>query len=111
LTAGQQERLPAGGGHVDGAVEGLPAFRWQFVEAVNDWAGPAGHDQGAEPGAWLPHSPLQSPGEHPMTRTPQQPRDPEPYRTRITLAVITGILAGTTRALTSWLIDHLTTGN
>jgi hypothetical protein len=46
-----------------------------------------------------------------MTRSPQQPRDPEPYRTRITLAVITGILGGTTRALTSWLIDHLTTGN
>lgn len=46
-----------------------------------------------------------------MTRSSQQPRDPEPYRTRITLAVITGILAGITRALTSWLLDHLTAGN
>jgi hypothetical protein len=34
-----------------------------------------------------------------MTRSSQQPRDPEPHRSKIT------------RALTSWLIDHLTTGN
>jgi hypothetical protein len=46
-----------------------------------------------------------------MTRAPQHPTDPEPRRTRITLAVITGVVAGATRALTSWLLDHLTTGN
>lgn len=46
-----------------------------------------------------------------MTRSPQHPSDAEQRRTRITLAVITGILAGTTRALTGWLLDHLTTGN
>jgi hypothetical protein len=46
-----------------------------------------------------------------MTRTPRHPCDPEPRRTRITLAVITGILAGVTRALTGWLLDHLTAGN
>ena len=31
-------------------------------------------------------------------------------RTRITLAVITGLVAGVTRAAASWLLDHLTTG-
>jgi hypothetical protein len=46
-----------------------------------------------------------------MTRSPQHPTEHEPRRTRITLAVITGVLAGATRALTSWLLDHLTTGN
>ena len=46
-----------------------------------------------------------------MTRPPKHPRSTEPRRTRITLAVITGIIAGATRALTSWLLDHLTTGN
>ena len=47
-----------------------------------------------------------------MTRHPQHPSDPEPRRTRrFTLAVVTGILAGATRALTDWLLDHLTTGN
>ncbi|MBW6436907.1 hypothetical protein KZ829_24485 [Actinoplanes hulinensis] len=45
-----------------------------------------------------------------MTRTPQHPDDPEPRRTRITLAVITAALAGATRALTTCLLDHLTTG-
>jgi hypothetical protein len=46
-----------------------------------------------------------------MTRSPQYPHDPKQRRTRITLAVITGVLAGATRALTGWLLDHLPTGN
>jgi hypothetical protein len=46
-----------------------------------------------------------------MTRYQQRPSDPEPRRTRITLAVITGVLAGATRALADWLLDHLATGN
>ncbi|GIF17180.1 hypothetical protein [Actinoplanes teichomyceticus] len=46
-----------------------------------------------------------------MTRPPQHPSSPEPRRTRITLAVISGVLAGATRALTGWLLDHLSTGN
>ena len=46
-----------------------------------------------------------------MTRSPQHPHGPEQRRTRITLAVITGIFAGATRALAGWLLDHLTTGN
>ncbi len=45
-----------------------------------------------------------------MTRSPQHPREPEQRRTRITLAVIAGFVAGFTRALTSWLLD-LITGN
>ncbi len=51
--------------------------------------------------------------EHPMTRSPQHPNDPdtEQHRARITLAVITGILAGASRALSGWLLDHLTTGS
>ena len=43
-----------------------------------------------------------------MTRTPYQHRDPDPQRARITLAVITSILAGATRALTQWLLNQLT---
>jgi hypothetical protein len=46
-----------------------------------------------------------------MARSPQHPHGPEQRRTRITLAVITGIIAGATRSLTSWLLDYLTTGN
>lgn len=46
-----------------------------------------------------------------MTLSPQHPDGPEPRRARITLAVITGILAGATRAVTGWFLDHLTTGN
>ncbi|MFF3869748.1 hypothetical protein [Micromonospora sp. NPDC001898] len=46
-----------------------------------------------------------------MTQSPQNPDGPQPRRTRITLAVITGVLAGTTRALADWLLDHLATGN
>jgi hypothetical protein len=46
-----------------------------------------------------------------MTRSPQHPSDPEQRRARFTLAVITGVLAGATRAVTSWLLDHLTTGS
>ncbi|MEU5940966.1 hypothetical protein ABZ807_17635 [Micromonospora sp. NPDC047548] len=46
-----------------------------------------------------------------MTRSPQHPHGPQPRRIRITLAVITGVLAGATRALTGWLLDHLSTDN
>ncbi|SNS58068.1 hypothetical protein [Actinoplanes regularis] len=46
-----------------------------------------------------------------MTRSPQCPRDPEQRRTRIALALITGALAGATRALAGWLLDHLTNAN
>jgi len=46
-----------------------------------------------------------------MTSSSQHPHGPEQRRTRITLAVVTGIFAGATRALTSWLLDHLTIGN
>jgi hypothetical protein len=45
-----------------------------------------------------------------MTGSPQHTRDPQQRRTRITLAVITGVVAGATRALAGWLLDHLTTG-
>jgi len=46
-----------------------------------------------------------------MTRSPQHPHGPQPSRTRITLAVITGVLTSTTRALIGWLLDHLSTDN
>ena len=46
-----------------------------------------------------------------MTRSPQHPGESEQRRTRITLAVITGVFAGATRALTGWLLDHLTIGS
>jgi hypothetical protein len=46
-----------------------------------------------------------------MTQSTQHPSDPEQRRTRITLAVITGTVAGATRAVISWLLDHLTSGN
>jgi hypothetical protein len=46
-----------------------------------------------------------------MTSSSQHPHGPEQRRTRITLAVITSVLAGITRALTSWLLDHLIAGN
>ncbi|WP_167368180.1 hypothetical protein [Streptomyces agglomeratus] len=46
-----------------------------------------------------------------MTRSPQHPPGPDERRTRITLAVIAGLLAGATRALAGWLLEHLTTGN
>jgi hypothetical protein len=42
-----------------------------------------------------------------MTRTPQDPAGPNENRTRIALAALTGFLAGVTRALTDWLLDHL----
>ncbi|GIE89681.1 hypothetical protein Are01nite_61610 [Actinoplanes regularis] len=57
------------------------------------------------------HLHLDSLREHPMTRSPQCPRDPEQRRTRIALALITGALAGATRALAGWLLDHLTNAN
>jgi F0F1-type ATP synthase assembly protein I len=46
-----------------------------------------------------------------MTRSPQSPRDPEQRPTCIAFAVITGALAGATRALVGWLLDHLTNAN
>ena len=39
-----------------------------------------------------------------MTRTPDGPNE---NRTRIALAALTGLLAGVTRAITDWLLDHL----
>ncbi|MFC4063681.1 hypothetical protein [Actinoplanes subglobosus] len=39
-----------------------------------------------------------------MTRTPRRPNK---NRTRIALAALTGLLAGATRAITDWLLDHL----
>jgi hypothetical protein len=49
--------------------------------------------------------------EHPMIRSPQHSYSPEPRRDRITLAVITGVLSGVSRAVVSWFLDQLTTGN
>ncbi|MFI1989069.1 hypothetical protein [Actinoplanes sp. NPDC020271] len=46
-----------------------------------------------------------------MTRSPQHPDGPQPRRTRIILAAITGILGGATRALTTWLLEQLTANN
>ncbi|MFD1364975.1 hypothetical protein [Actinoplanes sichuanensis] len=45
-----------------------------------------------------------------MTRTSPHSHDPGPRRARITLAVITAVLAGAVRAVISWLLDHLITG-
>ncbi|MER6787956.1 hypothetical protein ABT330_25620 [Streptomyces sp. NPDC000658] len=45
-----------------------------------------------------------------MPSSPQY-RGPDERRTRITRAVITGLLAGIVRALTGWLLEHLTGGN
>lgn len=42
-----------------------------------------------------------------MTR-PQHPGDPAERRSRIALAVITGLLSGATRAIAGWLLDKLT---
>jgi hypothetical protein len=42
-----------------------------------------------------------------MTPTPQDPDGPNKNRTRIALAVLTGLLAGVARALTEWLVNHL----
>jgi hypothetical protein len=42
-----------------------------------------------------------------MTRSPQPPTNPRERRMRITLAAVTGILAGATRALADWVIDHV----
>jgi hypothetical protein len=44
-----------------------------------------------------------------MTRPQHNPDRPNEHRTRITLAAITGLLAGTARAVFSWLLDRLTT--
>jgi hypothetical protein len=48
--------------------------------------------------------------EHPMTRPQHHPGRPGDRRTRITLAAITGLIAGATRAILDTLLHHLTTG-
>lgn len=45
-----------------------------------------------------------------MIRSRQHPNT-EPRRSRLTIAMITGVVTGASRALTSWLLDYLTTGN
>jgi hypothetical protein len=45
-----------------------------------------------------------------MTRPEPPSGRPGDRRTRLALAAITGLLAGATRALAGWLLDHLTTG-
>ena len=42
-----------------------------------------------------------------MTRTPYDPPGPHENRTRIVLAVLTGLIAGATRAITDYLLGHL----
>jgi hypothetical protein len=42
-----------------------------------------------------------------MTRSPRHPGSPSDHRTRIALAALTGLLAGATRAVTDWLLNHL----
>ena len=39
-----------------------------------------------------------------MIPTPNRPNE---NRTRVVLATLTGLLAGVTRAITEWLLDHL----
>jgi hypothetical protein len=48
--------------------------------------------------------------EHPMTRSQHHPDDRAERRTRIALAVLTGLFAGATRAVADWLLHHLTPG-
>jgi hypothetical protein len=43
-----------------------------------------------------------------MTRNEPRAKEPSDYRARLTLAVISGVLGGAARAVTSWLLDHLT---
>jgi hypothetical protein len=45
-----------------------------------------------------------------MTQTQPHPDRPDDRRTRIALAAITGLIAGTTRALVDWLLNRLTIG-
>ncbi|MFI6078974.1 hypothetical protein ACIA5C_46445 [Actinoplanes sp. NPDC051343] len=45
-----------------------------------------------------------------MTRPQHDHSGPDKRRTRIALAAITGLVAGATRALTGWLLEHLTSG-
>jgi hypothetical protein len=45
--------------------------------------------------------------EYLMTRSSQPPSRPDERRARITLAAITGLLAGASRAVAEWLLDHL----
>lgn len=49
--------------------------------------------------------------EPPMPRSPRSPGNPDNRRTRLALAAITGLLAGATRAIVGWLIEHLTAGS
>ncbi|PWK39199.1 hypothetical protein BC793_12335 [Actinoplanes xinjiangensis] len=46
-----------------------------------------------------------------MARSPHHSENPEPRSKRITLTVITAVIAGAARALTSWLLDHLIAGS
>jgi hypothetical protein len=46
-----------------------------------------------------------------MNRSQPHPSDPGERRNRITIAVITSLLAGAARALVDWLLNHLTTGS
>lgn len=45
-----------------------------------------------------------------MTRPQHIPGRPDDHRTRITLAVVNGLIAGATRALVDALLRHLTAG-
>jgi hypothetical protein len=46
-----------------------------------------------------------------MTDTQKDPGRPDDRRTKITLAAITGLIAGATRAAVDWLITRFTTGS
>lgn len=43
-----------------------------------------------------------------MTRNKRHPRRPDDRSTQITLAVLTGLIASAVRAVTDWLLHHLT---
>ncbi len=43
-----------------------------------------------------------------MTRHEPHSSGPDDHRARIALAVLTGVVGGVARAVTSWLLDHVT---
>jgi hypothetical protein len=45
--------------------------------------------------------------ERPMTRPQQHPDGPRQHRTRVALAALTGLIAGTTRAVADWILKNL----
>jgi hypothetical protein len=45
-------------------------------------------------------------GERPTTRQPG-PRSSARHRTKISLAVLSGIVAGAIRAVIDWILDHM----